>query len=148
MIQRIQTLYLLASGILMSITLFFPLLVFQSGGMVYEMDARQLSGQEETVSTIGLFIVGALSALTALITIFIYKKRVLQVKLIRLGSALALLFIAYAVYLGFDFSTQLNAQWRPSIVAALPVISIILNCLAIKGIKADEALVRSLDRLR
>jgi len=148
MIQRIQTLYLLVTGILMSIALFLPLLTFQTGGMVYEMDARQLSGQEETVSTIGLFIVGILSALTALIAIFFYKKRVLQVKLTRLSTILALLFIAYAIYLGFDFSTQLNAQWHPGITAALPVISVILNCLAIKGIKADEALVRSLDRLR
>ena len=148
MIQRIQTLYLLATGVLMSITLVFPLLVFQSGGMVYEMNALQLLGQEEAVSTIGLFIVGALSALTALITISFYKKRGVQIKLTQLSSVLALLFIAYTIYLGFDFSTQFSAQWRPSIVAALPVISIILNCLAIKGIKADEALIRSLDRLR
>jgi len=148
MIQRIQTLYLLATAILMSVVLFFPLLTFQAGGMVYEMDARQFSGQEEAVSTIGIFIVGTLSALTTLITIFFYKKRALQVKLTWFSSLLALAFIAYTVYLGFDFGTQFDAQWRPGIVVSLPVIAIILNCLAIKGIKADEALVRSLDRLR
>jgi len=148
MIQRIQTLYLLATGVLMSIALFFPLLVLQSGGIVYEMNALHLSGQEDAVSTIGLFIVGVLSALTALITIFVYKKRALQVKFTRLSTILTLAFIAYAIYLGFDFSSQLNAQWHPGIISALPVVSVILNCLAIKGIKADEALVRSLDRLR
>jgi hypothetical protein len=33
-------------------------------------------------------------------------------------------------------------------VAVFPVLSIILNCLAIQGIRKDEALVRSLDRIR
>ena len=34
------------------------------------------------------------------------------------------------------------------IVILLTIVSIILNCLAIHGIRKDEALVRSLDRLR
>ena len=150
MIQRIQSLYLFLSGILMLITLFFPLFTFQAEGVVYEMDAFRITAPvgAETSSTGGLFVVGIVSVLITLLTIFFYKKRGLQIKLTIFNTVLMLGFIAYAVFLAFDFDAQLNAQWRPGFVMAFPVISVILNWLAIKRIKADEALVKSLDRIR
>ena len=150
MIQRVQTLYLLLTGVLMAITLFFPLLAFQAEGEFYKMDAFRIAGQmgAETFSTIGLFFVGALSALLALVSIFFYKKRSLQIKLTMFNIFLMVAFVAYVLVLGFNFSVRLNAEWRPAFAMALPVISIILSWLAIKGIRADEALVRSLDRIR
>ena len=150
MIQRIQTLYLLLASIFMLVVLFFPLAVFrcESGGY-YEMDVIQVSfNGKYFFSTIALFFIGSASALIALVTIFMHKKRMRQIRLTLFNTFLIIGFIAYVVYLIFFFSKQLTAQWTLGIVLALPIICIILNYLAIRAIGADEALIRSLNRLR
>ena len=43
---------------------------------------------------------------------------------------------------------NMDVVFNVRITGIFPVISIILNALAIHGIRKDEALVRSLDRLR
>lgn len=151
MIQRIQTLYLLLVGILMTVVLFYPLLVFQTAGTFYEMDAVQLKeiGNEQlSFSTFGLFIVGAVAALIALVTIFLYKKRLIQIRLTIFNTLLIIGFILFVFYLGYSLGKQLNAEWHPTLMVSFPVICLILNYLAIRGIGADEALIRSLNRLR
>ena len=45
-------------------------------------------------------------------------------------------------------AANLLPTFHVKFVAVFPVLSIILNCLAIQGIRKDEALVRSLDRIR
>ena len=151
MIQRIQTLYLLLVGILMTVVLFFPLLLFQTTEVYYEMDAVQLKeiGNDQfSFSTFGLFIIGAASALIALVTIFLYKKRIIQIRLTIFNTLLIIGFILFVFYLGYNLGKQLNAEWHPTLILSFPVICLILNYLAIRGIGADEALIRSLNRLR
>jgi hypothetical protein len=43
---------------------------------------------------------------------------------------------------------KLHAEWSLEIVSAFPLINIVLNVLAIRSIGKDEALVKSLNRIR
>jgi hypothetical protein len=94
-----------------------------------------------------LFCAGIVAVL-AIITIFLFKNRKLQIKATYV--LLFLLGLLYALYFIFDRQglpfTELFRQVRFTIV--FPFIAFIFVYLAIRGIKKDEKLIRSLDRLR
>ena len=121
MIQRIQSVYLFLVFCLMAITLFFTF------------------SDSWTVS-LGSGIVSVL----ALLTIFLYKKRKVQITISKI--ILLLLVLIYVLYIIFD--RQYLAISEMKISCIFPLISGILIYLAIGKIKKDEKLVRSLDRLR
>jgi len=125
MIQRIQTVYLFLVFCLMAVLVFIP---FSSSW---------------TVS-----LVAGIIAVVAVITVFLYKKRGLQIKMGYL--LLLLLVLVYALYYIFDRHyvpiADLLQQIRFTFV--FPFVAFVLVYLAIRGIKKDEKLVRSLDRLR
>ena len=125
MIQRIQSVYLFFVFCLMAVLVFIP---FSSSW---------------TVS-----LVAGIVAVVAVITVFLYKKRGLQIKMGYL--LLLLLVLTYAFYYIFDRHyvpiADLLQQIRFTFV--FPFVAFVLVYLAIRGIKKDEKLVRSLDRLR
>ena len=152
MIQRIQTLYLLAIVALMAATIFTPLAYFVGGVHEYKLYAFALRGVESDFSTMYMGIVVALSAIIPLITIFMYKKRLLQIRLcaveiVMLLGSIAFMAIYYylsnRMFSGMEFSAQ---SFRIAIV--FPLVSLILVYMAARAIFKDEMLVRSLDRIR
>lgn len=153
MLQRIQTVYLLIIVALMVAMLFLPLAVLQDGGQFYSFDAMGIStiaAQPELVyPTWGLFALTAVISILALVTIFLFRKRILQIRLCIFNAILMLGF--YGLF-GF-FVWVLDGKMEDAILSvkialSFPVIALILDYLAIRNIGADEALVRSLDRLR
>lgn len=151
MIQRIQSVYLLLAGLLMAAATFFPLLELAGEGKFTYIFSSLGIGQLFTVQypTWGVVFFAGLSALLALINIFLYKKRKLQMTVGTLTSLLILFFYvtlyvyfnAYTVKYGLTFSS-----FQFGLI--LPVIALIFNVLAILRIKKDENLVKSLDRIR
>lgn len=95
-----------------------------------------------------LFAVLLLSATGLAFSIFIYKQRLVQSRLVML--CMILLIGWYAVYTAFAFilPKDLNLDFLPTPWAALPAIACICSYLAFRAILKDEMLVRSLDRLR
>lgn len=154
MIQRIQTVYLLLVVVLLVATLFMPLLTLQIGQEFFSMDASGVSSlinQEATAfgTTWGLFALTAIIALVAMVTIFLYKNRILQIRLCVFNALLMIGFYAYVAFLVWRWQGEVpEMQWQLKLGLAFPVIALILDYLAIRNIGADEALVRSLDRLR
>ena len=154
MIQRIQTVYLFAVAILMIATLFAPLTILQVGENLFSFDASGIStmlteNPELIYPTWGMFALTAIIALVALITIFLFKNRILQIRLSVFNSILMLGFYGLYAYYIWRASAQLgDASITGKIALAFPLVSLILNYLAIRNIGADEALVRSLNRLR
>ena len=152
MIQRIQTIYLLVIAILAIVNLFFPLAVFQQGNELFTFDLIGISamnGSGEVVyPTWGLFGLMAVIALIALVTIFLFKKRILQIRLCVFNMLLMLGFYAYFAYMAWDIKNEVGADMSIKFALCLELVSLILNYLAIRNIGADEALVRSLERLR
>ena len=142
MLQRIQTVYLLIIVVLTVATLFLPLAVLQQGDALFSFDASGLStmiGEPELLYPAwGLFALTAIIAIIALVTIFLYRKRILQIRLC--------VFFAFLIYsLKGDME---GASVSVKIALSFPLVNLILDYLAIRNIGADEALVRSLDRLR
>jgi hypothetical protein len=93
----------------------------------------------------------------ALLTIFLFKHRLLQVRInimnviICLGFyALLALYTAYVVKgyepLG-DIKLQ-GADWYITVWASIPLVNLILLMMSTRRILKDEALVRAADRLR
>ncbi|MDH6357696.1 DUF4293 domain-containing protein [Parabacteroides sp. PF5-9] len=153
MLQRIQTIYLLIIVALTTITLFLPLAVISEGDQFYTFDATGLStsvGEKELLfPTWGLFGLTAIIALIALATIFLYKKRVLQIRLCVFNAILMLGYYGLFAFFAWRITGQMEEpSFMVRITLSFPLISLILNYLAIRNIGADETLVRSLDRLR
>lgn len=155
MIQRIQSIYLLIIVILMVATMFMPLAMLQEGDELFYFDttglnAMALSGDSELIyPSWGLFVLTALIALIAMVTIFLYKRRILQIRLCIFNALLILGFYGLFVFLIYTFlENKEDIVVNVKIALGFPLINLILDYLAIRNIGADEALVRSLERLR
>ena len=153
MIQRIQTVYLLIIVALTIAVLFLPLAVLQSGDQLFFFDATGIStmaAQPELVyPTWALFALAAAISILALLTIFVFKKRILQMRLCVFNGILMLGFYGLFAFFFWSLKGQMAfVSVSLKIALSFPLISLILDYLAIRNIGADEALVRSLDRLR
>ncbi len=155
MIQRIQTVYLLLATIAMSLTLFLPLATIWQGGNEIIIKAWFADGTVGFKAPLPLYLGIILSVATALpfVTIFLYKKRMTQIRLcvseivLLLGSVA---FIALYCYRMCDVLAELMQELNFTLgfASLMPFVAIIFVVLAIRGIARDEALVRSLDRIR
>lgn len=150
MIQRIQSLYLLIAAILLVATMLCPLAVLQIGDTILQYKVCGFyNGEHVLFNTWGLLTFVSLSALLSIITIFLFKKRKLQVALCNINIAVIVVtYITYGVYLNAGLNNLAATFLRIDYGIALPFVAIILLVLAITRIKKDERLVRSLDRIR
>lgn len=137
MIQRIQTLYLLLSFIIMGFFPFFvPIGVNQELNPIYFLDS---------------FVESAFfsfSAVLCIVSIFSFKKRQNQFVLGRLNIISNLILFVLLFYRSLNLSGENLSFSEKGIGIFLPIISIVLLVLANKAIKRDEDLVKSVDRLR
>ena len=84
----------------------------------------------------------------SVITILLFKKRNLQLVL---GKLLILLVIAFIVVSGsfvYTLMTKYNSVIIPGFKMVIPLLQLILSVLAYRGIRKDDNLVKSYDRLR
>ena len=149
MIQRIQSVYLLAVTILMIICMCNPVgSIISTDNQISEFYNLFISMPDgsKTYAPWTLFAILMIIAALAFTTIFLFKKRMLQIRLTIFSSVMLigyyLALVAYILMLAED--TTFSASWT----ICHPFVSIILNWLDIRGIGADEALVKAYERLR
>jgi hypothetical protein len=96
-----------------------------------------------------LFGILLLSAIIALCTIFLFRNRMLQVRMTVFGSLLLIgYYIAFFAFM-FILKNDLNAMaFQLGWALCLPAVCIILNYLAFRAIYRDELMVKAADRLR
>ena len=136
MLQRIQTIYIIISALLIgALYLWFPVVLDAAGIPVVT--------REELVIFIPIF----LSIVLAIISILSFKKRQLQFVLNRLNIILNFVLLGVFVYRSLTLSGETLVSEK-GIGVLLPIISIVFLVLANKAIKKDEDLVKSVDRLR
>lgn len=167
MIQRIQTVYLALVIILSLSGLFTAMGVWTAAGDTIASFSNftfDTLGAFEGYDRSGPWCLGILLILVIFlngVSIMLFRKRMRQLRLTILSTILLVGYVAtyalfaYYYHLGLvDFfeTSKLASNLAPvfhlKFLAVFPAISIILNCLAIAGIRKDEALVRSLDRIR
>lgn len=153
MIQRIQTLYLLLTVALITAMFFLPVAIIQSGASFYKLDVSGLNTMANPPELITpsweLMVIAAIIVLISFAAIFLFKKRILQIRLCIFNALLMLGFYGLVAYFTWNISKGVDLfHFSPQIALCFPLVSLILNYLAIRNIGADEALVRSLERLR
>jgi hypothetical protein len=152
MLQRIQTIYLLLVSFLTALLLFFPLAVIGANDDFYSFSVtgiKHFINDEVSVPAWGLLFMTISISLIALITVFLFKRRMLQIRFTIFNFILKLGLYGVIAYLLWDMKSGVeNFVFDPKIAMCLPAVCLILDYLAIRNIGADEALVRSLDRLR
>lgn len=150
MIQRIQTLYLLAVVILGIILIWQPVVQLVTPESAEELQIWELNalGGAPLQGLWGLLLTTALIPLLALIDIFLYRKRILQA---RLNIFTVMLCLGYygvlAIYIWLA-KMSMGVDWHILPWAAIPLICMVLTIMATRRILKDEALVRAADRIR
>ncbi len=151
MIQRIQTLFLLAAAILSGLMLTGDLVIMDSGtGTLFNISFAglgEVGGRLLQRLWPLSFIIGLVPVL-ALAGVFLYKKRPLQMRIamfILLLSIGTIILGAFYVIM-FDRKIDVTIIWK--VRALFPLISAILAWLAYRAIMKDDLRVKSYDRLR
>lgn len=149
MIQRIQTLFLLIALILQSLLFFQPLAVLQiDDATFYDIYIKGYVFENQIQYSVSLLFFAFITSLLNLIIIFLYKKRILQMRLTVYNTILLIGLQGVIAYIIYATSDRLNAEIFLQYTAILPIVISILHLIAFKYIKRDEELVRSADRIR
>ena len=149
MIQRIQTIYLLAVTILMIVCMCTSVgSIISVDNQISEFTNLSISMADGTkdYAPWALFVILLFVAVLSFGTIFLFKKRMFQIRLTIFSSVLLIGY--YLTLVAFVFMLAEDASFTPSWTVCLPFAAIVLNWLAIRAIGADEVLVKSYDRLR
>jgi hypothetical protein len=147
MIQRIQTLYIFIAALITALMLKTEFAEIASGGDYYIFSAGGIAmGENMILDGLPIQVFIGLIVILHLIVIFLFKRRILQIRLL-VFSVILLIGLAglilYFLYAGFD---SLNVIFK--IPMAIPLVAIIFDYLAIRAIGKDEALIRSINRIR
>ena len=137
MIQRLQSIWLLLAAVFAFLTFKMP---FYQGAVLQAMDAKPLVDAQ---STIWLTIVAALTGALAFINIFFFNNRRLQLRLCVFGIILAVALIALCF---MEMTKFADGSIALSSVIYFAIIAFYI--LALNGIRKDEKLLKSMDRLR
>ena len=151
MIQRIQTVYWLVITALLVVTMLSPIGFFTDAGGAFDSVLKPLGltlADCGTETTWGLFAILLLNAVVAFATIFLYKNRMLQVRMCVFSALLEIGYYAAVAVFVYMLKSDLEAAFRPGWALALPFVCIILNYLAFRATYADEVMVRASERLR
>jgi hypothetical protein len=149
MIQRIQSLWFLLASIASVLIFFYPVIELnaESKLFIWEFKSISIGGIDNLIQS-GFIIAGLtlIIAFLSFLCIFLYKKRVLQ---IRISTVISLLVIFTTALIGiFTFSLNENEIVSLGLSSILPLIVFILIMMARRAVKKDEQLVRSVDRIR
>ena|ERR1035437_3540933 len=155
MIQRMQSIYLTLIALL-------SLLLFKGSFLVFSENAGSMikvtfTGIVRSIDNQGFVMIEKLLPLSviisliptlSLITIFFFKKRTIQLWLSEVLIGLIFTLILVSLFYSYLIITKYNGQFIPGIKMVLPLILLILSILALRGIRKDDQLVKSYDRLR
>ena len=139
MLQRKQTLWLLLAVIASVLSFKFPFLTGTKIIKTIPTAGTELSAGSNFL----LLILSGAAALTAAVTIFLFKDRKLQTRLCILG-----ILISLGVIVLFFMQRQEFEKSTLALFCILPFITLISYLMALQGIRKDEKLVKSLDKLR
>ena len=147
MIQRIQTIYIFLAALLTGLLLKLNFAELAVEGEWYVFNAKGIISGEEVIFN-GLPVMSFIILITLLhlLALFLFKTRIRQIRLLAFTIILLLGLLGimvYFLYAGFD-----DAEVAFRIPMIFPLVAVLLDYLAIRAIGKDEALVRSMDRIR
>ena len=140
MIQRKQTLWLLLATVAAVLTFLYP---FSTG--IEKVDNTTMERPTEIIAGehLLLMLLTVASIIISTVSIFLFKNRGQQKMLCIIGLLIGLGICFFYISLTLKLIKYVPALW-----AVLPFIVVISYFLAYRGIRSDEKLVKSLDKLR
>ncbi|MBP1645808.1 MAG: hypothetical protein H6Q16_1383 [Bacteroidetes bacterium] len=165
MIQRIQTLWLAFIVLLSVAAFFFPIVDFtfefksmqitQYYGLLPQPSTQDSEQFIQLTPAWSLVFMQIGVALIAIVSIFLYKNRPLQVKFVAGGLLFLTIYIAFLLFVKIDgLEKGITDLYTAPVVSynkiavSFPLLQILLFILAQRAIRKDERIVRSADRLR
>lgn len=165
MIQRVQTVYMLASVIAILMMLIMPLGVIESSDAYFDVSALGVTSVTEGVvldrMCYDLLVVLLCMFVLPLVCIFLYNKRKVQLRILIYTAVLDVLFYVYFFcYMSGSvqsiaartlelcgYATDVTASYS-MVLYCMPALSVVCCVMAMRGVMYDIALLASADRLR
>lgn len=154
-IQRWQSVLLLAAAVMMGCFTFFSLgqvsttdftFNFSSLGFTYEGNGPDYSNGETFLSTWYFFALTLTTTILLLIDIFLYRNLPLQKKICWVNILLIIASIAVGATLGYTAIEGGTINWSSQICS--PLIALIATLMAWGRIQSDHNKLRAVDRIR
>jgi hypothetical protein len=142
MIQRLQSVWLLLAAAAAFCSLQFS---FYSGNLIATPNQAKTFAALNAQSNLLLLILSAGVGIASLISIFLYKNRKIQLRIVLVALLVSILNLVL-------FFTQTKKfvpnEGSYNLTAIFAIMVPVFLFFAIRGIRRDEKLVKSLDRLR
>lgn len=151
-IQRWQSVFLLIAAIAMALFCFMPTVNFITADSIYTMTSCGISAADGSCVQCSMvyFIVNCLIALLTFIIIFLFKDLKRQMKMTVISMLLTIASIATFAILTKMAATDLAASSTELLYGklALPIITLLGQWLAYRGMARDRKKLASYDRIR
>lgn len=155
MIQRIQSLYMFLGFVAAIVMYFLPLAGFsqkEGGELIYQLlDIAVIQGMGIKMQALLIpLIMNAVVAMMLLVNIFLYKNRKLQKRILLVVMVLNLATLGSAFFVADQIGNLalITSQASYKIGIYAPLLIMMFIVFANRGIRKDDKLVRSADRLR
>lgn len=138
-IQRIQSLFLLIAGVLMTV-------------LCFAVPVAHIGDAEGSIATVHIYdmlpvmILDILTAVLLILAIFLYKNLMFQIKVTRVSIVLILLSAIVEFVALYSQVGNLEIVWIGS--AIMLGCALVCAFLALRGMISDQKLLSSYDRLR
>lgn len=140
MIQRQQTLWLLLAAVCAFLTFQFP---FLTGTKIITAQTQPVIEELDAGSTLFLLLLTIASLILSTVAIFFFKDRKMQLKLTLAGIILSVLILVLYI-----LEMQKFEKTTLALYCIFPLLVVVGYIMAFRGIRHDEKLVKSLDKLR
>lgn len=148
MIQRKQTIWFLVSAVIAALAFEIPFGFKNTTSLTsYDINIHDFTALSSKVLLLGF---GAILILN-LVAVFLFKKRNIQVLLSVVSILLSIAALAYEIYFSTIEGNSITFGLANSVLyigLLLPLLSLILTYLAMRGVQQDVKLLKETDRLR
>ena len=154
MIQRIQTVYLLITEILIGLLYLLPFAeISVKNNVAYRADMQGIYLEGTPNGDLiqrhwPIFLCWVAMMILIFAAIFLYKNRKLQLRLLNISLLTLLCFGGLILFELRSGAQRLSGQFSLTVYMVIPFIAILLIFLAVKAIKRDDLLIKSIDRIR
>lgn len=153
MIQRIQSVYLLLSCVLMIAASACDCLIFTNvdNDVTYTICCYQLLDVTRDMPIRlpwGMLTCGLISIVLTIISIFSFVKLRKQMRTIAWTIVFILLYIVASVVYPMSYNVDLQQNFQFTFAFFFPVIALICAIMAYKAVKNDDNLIKAADRIR
>ncbi len=150
-IQRLQNLYLFLSAVSLLIFAFMTSVIVEVGTKMVTFSCIKMSGIPdggETYLPISIVLV-ALSVILSVLAIAKFKDLKVQ-KSVTLRTMFCVVALVAYIFINVSVvaDTQPVSSFKPTFAMCLPLLALILQFMALNGIKSDIKLLRDSDHIR